>query len=121
MVNVTERDNSDRIINHCATDFEGNFSMVVKSTANELEITYIGYKTQKIEIGDRTVFDVKMVKNQAWVGRDSSNDKADWRNLTYEPKMFSDTAWAHFVITREWTPTVDSAPFGAGTITGSSE
>ena len=61
------------------------------------------------------VFDVKMVKNQAWVGRDSSNDKADWRNLTYEPKMFSDTAWAHFVITREWTPTVDSAPFGAGT------
>lgn len=60
-------------------------------------------------------FDVKIAKNQAWVGRDSSNDKADWRNSSYEPKMFSDTSWAHFVITREWTPDVDTAPFGAGT------
>ncbi len=63
MVNVTERDNSDRIINHCATDFEGNFSMVVKSTANELEITYIGYKTQRLKIGSRTVFNIKMVED----------------------------------------------------------
>ncbi len=63
MVNVTERDNSNRIINHCATDFEGNFSMVVKSTANELEITYIGYKTQRLAIGSRTVFNVKMVED----------------------------------------------------------
>ena len=63
MVNITERDNSDRIINHCATDFEGNFSMVVKSTANKLEITYIGYKTQRIDIGSRTVFNIKMVED----------------------------------------------------------
>ena len=63
MVNVTERDNSNRIINHCATDFEGNFSMVVKSTANELEITYIGYKTQRLKIGSRTVFNIKMVED----------------------------------------------------------
>ena len=33
------------------TDFEGNFSMVVKNTANELEISYIGYKTQRLKIG----------------------------------------------------------------------
>ena len=63
MVNVTERDNSNRIINHCATDFEGNFSMVVKSTSNELEITYIGYKTQRIPIGSRTVFNIKLVED----------------------------------------------------------
>lgn len=63
MVNITERDNSNRIINHSATDFEGNFSMVVKSTANELEITYIGYKTQRIPIGSRTVFNIKMVED----------------------------------------------------------
>lgn len=63
MVNIVERDNTDRIINHCATDFEGNFSMVVKSTANELEITYIGYKTQRIPIGSRTVFNIKMVED----------------------------------------------------------
>ena len=63
MVNVTERDNSDRILSHSTTDFEGNFSMVVKNTANELEITYIGYKTQRLKIGSRTVFNIKMVED----------------------------------------------------------
>ena len=63
MVNITERDKSDRIIEACATDFEGNFSMVVKNTSNVLEISYIGYKTQRIEIGSRTVFNIKMVED----------------------------------------------------------
>ncbi|MBQ8337450.1 MAG: SusC/RagA family TonB-linked outer membrane protein [Bacteroidaceae bacterium] len=60
MVNITERDKSNRIIEASATDFEGNFSMVVKNTGNILEISYIGYKTQRIEIGNRTVFNIKM-------------------------------------------------------------
>ncbi|MBR5593591.1 MAG: SusC/RagA family TonB-linked outer membrane protein [Bacteroidaceae bacterium] len=63
MVNVTERDNSNRIIEACVTDFEGNFSMVVKNTSNVLEISYVGYKTQRIEIGSRTVFNIKMVED----------------------------------------------------------
>ena len=63
MVNITERDKSGRIIEACATDFEGNFSMVVKNTSNVLEISYIGYKTQRIEIGSRTVFNIKMVED----------------------------------------------------------
>ena len=63
MVNITERDKSNRIIEYTTTDFEGNFSMIVKSTSNYLEIAYIGYKTQKLEIGDRTVFDIKMVED----------------------------------------------------------
>lgn len=63
MVNITERDKSNRIIEACATDFEGNFSMVVKNTSNVLEISYIGYKTQRIEIGSRTVFNIKMVED----------------------------------------------------------
>ena len=63
MVTVTERDKSDRIIEYTTTDFEGNFSMVVKSTSNYLEVAYIGYKPQKLEIGDRTVFDIKMVED----------------------------------------------------------
>lgn len=63
MVNITERDNSDRIIEAALTDMEGNFSMVVKNTSNHLEISYIGYKTQKLEIGSRTVFDVKMIED----------------------------------------------------------
>ena len=63
MVNVTERDNSNRIIEACVTDFEGNFSMVIKNTSNILEISYVGYKTQRIEIGSRTVFNIKMVED----------------------------------------------------------
>ena len=63
MVNITERDPSNRIIEACVTDFEGNFSMVVKNTSNVLEISYVGYKTQRIEIGSRTVFNVKMVED----------------------------------------------------------
>ena len=63
MVTVTERDKSNRIIEYATTDFEGNFSMVVKNTSNVLEISYIGYKTQRIEIGDKTVFNVKMVED----------------------------------------------------------
>ena len=63
MVNITERDKSNRIIEACATDFEGNFSMVVKNTSNVLEISYVGYKTQRISIGNRTVFNIKMVED----------------------------------------------------------
>lgn len=63
MVNVTERDKNDRIIEATVTDMEGNFSMVVKNTSNRLEVSYIGYKTQKLEIGARTVFNIKMVED----------------------------------------------------------
>ena len=63
MVNITERDQSNRIIEACVTDFEGNFSMVVKNTSNVLEISYVGYKTQRVEIGSRTVFNIKMVED----------------------------------------------------------
>lgn len=65
MVNVTERDANDRIIEAAVTDFDGNFSMVVKNTNNHLVISYMGYKTQKLEIGSRTVFNVKMVDDNA--------------------------------------------------------
>lgn len=63
MVNVTERDNNNRIVEAAVTDMEGNFSMVVKNTGNRLEISYMGYKTQVLEIGSRTIFNVKMVED----------------------------------------------------------
>ena len=64
MVNITERDKNNRIIEAAVTDFEGNFSMVVKNISNELEISYVGYKTQRLPIGSRTVFDIKMVEDK---------------------------------------------------------
>lgn len=64
MVNITECDKSNRIINATQSDMEGNFSMVVKNTANVIKFSYMGYKTQSLEIGSRTVFNIKMVEDK---------------------------------------------------------
>ena len=46
MCNVTERDANNRIVSASQTDINGNFSMEIKSTANKLQVSYIGYKTK---------------------------------------------------------------------------
>ena len=38
MANVVERDGNNRIISHTTTDFNGNFSLAIKSTKNKLVI-----------------------------------------------------------------------------------
>ena len=60
MVNVVEMDKDGRFINHATTDFDGNFTMIVKNNKNKLKITYVGFKDEILEIGDRTVFNVMM-------------------------------------------------------------
>ena len=60
MVNVVEVDKDNRIVEHAVTDFDGNFSMIVKNTKDKLKISYVGYKEQVLEIGTRTVFNIKM-------------------------------------------------------------
>jgi TonB-linked SusC/RagA family outer membrane protein len=60
MVNVVEMDKDGRFINHATTDFDGNFTMIVKSNKNKLKITYVGFKDEILEIGDRTEFNVVM-------------------------------------------------------------
>ncbi len=60
MVNITERDKDNRIINATTTDSNGRFSMVVKSTDNYLQMSYVGYKTVRMPIGSRRVFNVTM-------------------------------------------------------------
>ena len=59
-VNVVEIDKDNRIVEHATTDFDGNFVMVVKNTKDKLRVSYVGYKTQDIEIGSHTVFNIKM-------------------------------------------------------------
>ena len=61
MVNVVEKDKNNRIVEATITDMSGNFSMTVKNPADKLEISYVGFKTQVLEIGNRTVFNIKMV------------------------------------------------------------
>ena len=60
MVNVVEIDKDNRIVEHTTTDFDGNFVMLVKNTKNKLKITYVGFKEELLEIGDRTVFNIVM-------------------------------------------------------------
>ena len=60
MVNVVEMDKDNRYVNHATTDFDGNFTMIVKNNKNRLKISYVGFKDEILEIGDRTVFNVTM-------------------------------------------------------------
>ena len=60
MGNVVERDANNRIVSATQTDFNGNFSMQVKSTKNKLVFSYVGDKTKVVNIGTQTVFKIKL-------------------------------------------------------------
>lgn len=60
MGNVVERDANNRIVSAVQTDFNGNFSMQIKSTKNKLVFSYVGDKTRVVTIGNQTVFNIKL-------------------------------------------------------------
>ena len=60
MGNVVERDANNRIVSATQTDFNGNFSMQVKSKKNKLVFSYVGDKTQTVVIGDKTTFNIML-------------------------------------------------------------
>ena len=60
MCNVVEIDANNRNISYTQTDLNGNFSMAIKNKKNKLKISYVGYKTQVLPIGDRTKFNVTL-------------------------------------------------------------
>jgi len=66
--NVVERDANNRIVNAAQTDMMGNFSMKVANTKNKLVITYIGYKTKELTIGDKRTFNIKLEDDNATIG-----------------------------------------------------
>ncbi len=43
------------------TDLDGNFKLEVPQPAEVMVVSFIGYKTQQIEIGTKTVFDISLV------------------------------------------------------------
>ena len=59
IVNVCERDSLDRIVAHCVTDMEGNFSLKLVNPDHYLEISYVGYYTVKTPITG-THFEITM-------------------------------------------------------------
>jgi TonB-linked SusC/RagA family outer membrane protein len=66
--NVVERDANNRIVNAAQTDMMGNFSMKIANPKNKLVITYIGYKTKIITIGDKRTFNIKLEDDNATIG-----------------------------------------------------
>ena len=58
MGNVVERDANNRIVSATQTDFNGNFSMQIKSTKNKLVFSYVGDKTKVVPIGTQTTFKI---------------------------------------------------------------
>ena len=60
MGNVVEVDANNRIVSAAQTDFNGNFSMQVKSTKNKLKFSYVGDKTKIVNIGTQTVFKITL-------------------------------------------------------------
>ena len=58
-VNVTERDSSDNVVAHSATDFGGYFSFRLVNPDDRIRITFVGYETVNIPI-DTTFFEIKL-------------------------------------------------------------
>lgn len=58
-VNVKEVDASNRIVAHCVTDINGNFSFKLKDPKNKIIVSYVGYKSQILPING-AVYKVRM-------------------------------------------------------------
>ena len=57
---VVEQDKNGRFMTATTTDFEGNFSLQIKSTSNQLAISYVGYEKQVLSIGQQRKFNVTL-------------------------------------------------------------
>ena len=61
MAYVVEQDKNNRNVTAVQTDANGNFSMVVKNPANRLRVSYIGYQTKIMSIGEQTKFNIELI------------------------------------------------------------
>ncbi len=57
---VIEQDKSQRTITSAVTDVNGNFSMQVKNTSNNLKLSYVGFKSQLVPIGANKQFSIML-------------------------------------------------------------
>lgn len=58
MANVVEHDQNNRIVSATQTDFNGNFSMSIKSPKNRLVVSYVGSKPWSKTIGQQKTFKI---------------------------------------------------------------
>ncbi|MBN2263425.1 MAG: SusC/RagA family TonB-linked outer membrane protein, partial [Prolixibacteraceae bacterium] len=53
-VNIVEVDANGRFVSGTTTDFNGNFSFKISSRDAKIQVSFIGYKSQVINVGDKT-------------------------------------------------------------------
>jgi len=63
-VTVMEVDGTNRVLSGTVTDVNGDFSMKIVSPKNKLVINYIGFKAQKLSIGDQRKFSIEMKEDE---------------------------------------------------------
>jgi TonB-linked SusC/RagA family outer membrane protein len=60
MVNVKEVDTSNRIVAHSVTDINGDFSFKLVNPKDKIQVSYVGYKSQTIQING-TFYKIRMM------------------------------------------------------------
>lgn len=63
MANVIEVDKSKRIVSHCVTDYNGNFSLKINNPKNIIRISYIGCQTKELQINKRSFGRIVLASN----------------------------------------------------------
>lgn len=62
-VNIVEMDELNRVYSATITDMNGQYVIKVKSTANKLHVSFIGFNKQVIEIGDQSTINIDMIED----------------------------------------------------------
>jgi TonB-linked SusC/RagA family outer membrane protein len=57
---VTEIDKDNRVVSGTVTNIDGNFSLYVTNVKNKLSISYVGFKTRELAIGENRDFKVSL-------------------------------------------------------------
>ncbi len=60
---VIEKDKDDRTVTGVSTNIDGDFAIKISNPSNKLSVSYIGYKTQILSIGNRKIFNVSLVSS----------------------------------------------------------
>ena len=59
-VTIAEMDKDLRVVSGTVTDINGNYTIEIKNTNELLHVSYIGYKTQNVEINNHTIIDFEL-------------------------------------------------------------
>lgn len=65
---IFEVDKQGRIVSTAASDYDGNYSMLISSTDNIISCKYIGFVTKEIPVGTKTVINIALEEQSTALG-----------------------------------------------------